>query len=136
MVWCRCATSVRICECGTQVDLEHSTLVAGFHDGVVRILTITQTTRMVDGIQRTPGTGCDLVLRQAFKPHTMAVTAMAYDVTGQIFATAVRQPVSRFQAWTVWFSYRYVPEVGGGCRHIVTCARRAVSDRCLVMWLV
>ncbi|KAK7499820.1 hypothetical protein BaRGS_00008911 [Batillaria attramentaria] len=66
------------------VDSKGSTVVAGFEDGVVRILTVTKTS---EDSRRRNKSECEVALKQAFKPHGKAVTALAYDGKGQILAT-------------------------------------------------
>lgn len=61
-------------------------MVAGFTDGVVRILTVSQ---MPEDIPRNKKGECEVALKQVFKPHSKAVTSMAYDGKGQILATGV-----------------------------------------------
>ncbi|XP_053313360.1 cilia- and flagella-associated protein 44 [Spea bombifrons] len=60
---------------------------AGFEDGVVRILEVynPQGLRLVAG---RPGSHrAEINLKQAFKPHTATVTALAYERNGEILAT-------------------------------------------------
>ncbi|KAG8430441.1 hypothetical protein GDO86_020595 [Hymenochirus boettgeri] len=59
----------------------------GFEDGVVRILEVHTTlgSRLVAG--RTDKQDAEITLRQAFKPHTAPVTALAYERNGEILAT-------------------------------------------------
>nr|KAG5708675.1 hypothetical protein BaRGS_034892 [Batillaria attramentaria] len=70
------------------VDSKGSTVVAGFEDGVVRILTVTKTS---EDSRRRNKSECEVALKQAFKPHGKAVTALAYDGKGQILATGNKQ---------------------------------------------
>ncbi|KAM4701823.1 cilia- and flagella-associated protein 44 [Discoglossus pictus] len=60
---------------------------AGFEDGVVRILEVynPQRLRLVAG--RTSAQLAEISLKQAFKPHTAPVTALAYERNGEILAT-------------------------------------------------
>uniref|UniRef100_A0A3Q0QZ71 Uncharacterized protein n=1 Tax=Amphilophus citrinellus TaxID=61819 RepID=A0A3Q0QZ71_AMPCI len=62
-------------------------LVAGFEDGVVRLLELhdRHRLRVVSG-SRSEGDAM-LSLRQAFKPHNAAVTAVAFEQNGKILAT-------------------------------------------------
>lgn len=69
------------------MDAKGSTVVAGFEDGVVRIMTINKTS---EEARRKSKSECEVALKQALKPHSKAVTAMAFDGKGQILATGVR----------------------------------------------
>ncbi|KAG7498622.1 cilia-and flagella-associated 44 [Solea senegalensis] len=62
-------------------------LVTGFEDGVVRVLELYSAQRhhMLSG--RNPRGDARLRLLQAFKPHTAAVTALAFDRQGDILAS-------------------------------------------------
>ncbi|XP_029614593.1 cilia- and flagella-associated protein 44 isoform X1 [Salmo trutta] len=62
-------------------------LVVGFEDGVVRLLELynPQSLRVVAGRSRYGD--AELRLKQAFKPHNAAVTAIAYERNGEILAT-------------------------------------------------
>lgn len=68
------------------MDPKGSTLVAGFEDGVVRILTVSRTP---ENSTRKDKNECELKLRQAFKPHSKRVMALAYDNKGELLATGV-----------------------------------------------
>ncbi|XP_033641081.1 cilia- and flagella-associated protein 44-like isoform X3 [Asterias rubens] len=69
------------------VDPKGSTLLAGFADGVVRVLTIKR--RDTQDVKRAAHQQpASLTLKQAFKPHTKTVTAMAIDSKGEILTTA------------------------------------------------
>uniref|UniRef100_A0A8K9X508 Cilia- and flagella-associated protein 44 n=1 Tax=Oncorhynchus mykiss TaxID=8022 RepID=A0A8K9X508_ONCMY len=62
-------------------------VVVGFEDGVVRLLELynPQSLRVVAGRSRYGD--AELRLKQAFKPHNAAVTAIAYERNGEILAT-------------------------------------------------
>ena len=67
--------------------MKGSTVLAGFQDGVVRVFTINQAP---DGVNKKgKGSECDVSLKQAFKPHSKAVAAIAFDGKGQLLATGV-----------------------------------------------
>ncbi|XP_038057956.1 cilia- and flagella-associated protein 44-like isoform X2 [Patiria miniata] len=69
------------------VDPKGSTILAGFSDGVVRSLTIKRRDNQ-EGKRTAHHQPASLALKQAFKPHTLAVTAMAMDSKGEILTTA------------------------------------------------
>ncbi|XP_022090775.1 cilia- and flagella-associated protein 44-like isoform X2 [Acanthaster planci] len=69
------------------VDPKGSTLLAGFADGVVRSLTLKRRDNQ-EGKRTAHHQPAALALKQAFKPHTKAVTAMAMDSKGEILTTA------------------------------------------------
>ena len=69
-----------------QVDSKGSTVIAGFEDGVVRVFTISKP---LEENRKRNKSECEVVLKQAFKPHSQAITAMAYDGKGQSLATGV-----------------------------------------------
>ncbi|KAK7105366.1 cilia- and flagella-associated protein 44-like [Littorina saxatilis] len=73
-----------ICWAPQIVDSKGSSVVAGFQDGVVRVLCVTKTP---ESSRKRNKNECEVLLKQAFKPHSQAVTAMAYDGKGQILAT-------------------------------------------------
>merc|ERR1712150_45336 len=68
------------------IDPKGSTILAGFDDGVVRILTF-QKKEETDVHGRKKSDSSELALTQAFKPHNGRVTAMAIDSKGEILAT-------------------------------------------------
>ncbi|KAG5450601.1 Cilia- and flagella-associated protein 44 [Clonorchis sinensis] len=68
-----------------QVDPKGKTLVAGFQDGVVRILQFGENPE-TDPTRKARNFAL-LDLGQALKPHVKAVTTMAYSPTGDYFAT-------------------------------------------------
>ncbi|GFR82702.1 cilia- and flagella-associated protein 44-like [Elysia marginata] len=67
------------------VDTKGSSVVVGFHDGVVRSLTVTKLEG--DHSRRHEKQEAEIVLKQAFKPHNGPVTAMAFDGKGEVLAT-------------------------------------------------
>lgn len=70
------------------MDSRGATILIGFNDGVVRAMTL-QTFDGVDIHGRKKENVSELVLKQAFKPHTKPVTVMAIDHKGEILATGV-----------------------------------------------
>jgi hypothetical protein len=63
-------------------------VIAGFQDGVVRVLSLKQMND--DSLQsRRHKNSVELDILQAFKPHTKAVTCIATDHSGDILATGV-----------------------------------------------
>ncbi|KAM9320405.1 cilia- and flagella-associated protein 44 [Gastrophryne carolinensis] len=59
----------------------------GFEDGVVRILEVSNASGMRRLAGRRRAEDAAMTLKQAFKPHTAAVTALAYERNGEILAT-------------------------------------------------
>ena len=70
-----------------QVDGDSRTLIAGFADGVVRVLVMEEAEpgRVSAGKRLSP----KLTLGHVCKPHSKPVTALAVDPTGSILATGV-----------------------------------------------
>nr|XP_020862787.1 cilia- and flagella-associated protein 44 isoform X2 [Phascolarctos cinereus] len=62
-------------------------LVAGFEDGVIRILELFDPKGLVVFAGRRKVMAAQLHLKQAIKPHTAAVTAIAYEQNGEVLAT-------------------------------------------------
>ncbi|XP_053421789.1 cilia- and flagella-associated protein 44 [Nycticebus coucang] len=62
-------------------------ICVGFEDGVVRILEIYDPKGLTVFAGRKKILGADLQLKYVFKPHTAAVTALAYERDGEILAT-------------------------------------------------
>ena len=73
---------------GQQIDPKGSTVLAGFEDGVVRTLVIARQDHQ-DTKKSSHLPQAQLLLKQAFKPHTKAVRAMAIDSKGELLATGV-----------------------------------------------
>ncbi|XP_048254045.1 cilia- and flagella-associated protein 44-like isoform X2 [Haliotis rufescens] len=67
------------------VDTKGSTLVAGFEDGVVRVLTVNKLPKQTR--QRAKTEECEMALKQVFKPHKTKVTALAIDNRGEMLAS-------------------------------------------------
>lgn len=61
----------------------------GFHDGVIRVLEIYNPQDLARVAGRTQVGDAELRLKQALKPHTEDVTAIAYEHNGDILATGV-----------------------------------------------
>ncbi|KAM3599542.1 uncharacterized protein V6R79_007770 [Siganus canaliculatus] len=64
-----------------------SLLVAGFEDGVVRLLELYNPQKLRGVSGRVQKRDAELRLKQAFKPHSAPVTALAFDTNGAILAT-------------------------------------------------
>ncbi|XP_070322028.1 cilia- and flagella-associated protein 44 isoform X2 [Odocoileus virginianus] len=62
-------------------------ITAGFEDGVVRILELYDPKGLTVFVGRKKVSDADIRLKQVFKPHTAAVTALAYDRDGEVLAT-------------------------------------------------
>ncbi|XP_044522710.1 cilia- and flagella-associated protein 44 [Gracilinanus agilis] len=62
-------------------------IVAGFEDGVVRLLELYDPTGVVMFSGRRRISAAQLQMTQVFKPHTEAVTALAYEQNGEVLAT-------------------------------------------------
>lgn len=62
--------------------------MAGFEDGVVRLLELYDPQRL--HVVTEPKGDAKLRLSQAFKPHNAPVSAVAYERNGHILATGVR----------------------------------------------
>nr|XP_046230506.1 cilia- and flagella-associated protein 44 isoform X2 [Scatophagus argus] len=62
-------------------------LVAGFEDGVVRLLELYNPQKLYADSGHSPKGEAQLRLKQAFKPHNASVTAVAYERNGEILAT-------------------------------------------------
>ncbi|XP_073087767.1 cilia- and flagella-associated protein 44 isoform X4 [Manis javanica] len=62
-------------------------IVAGFEDGVVRILELYDPKGLTIFAGRKKISEADIHLKQVFKPHTAPVTALAYERDGEILAT-------------------------------------------------
>ncbi|XP_070551975.1 cilia- and flagella-associated protein 44-like isoform X2 [Ptychodera flava] len=67
------------------IDPKGSTVIAGFEDGVVRVLNVYKK-EMKDKKQSQDVTA-ELLLKQVFKPHSSKVKALALDSKGEILAT-------------------------------------------------
>eukprot|EP00105_Crassostrea_gigas_P043284 XP_019927432.1 PREDICTED: cilia- and flagella-associated protein 44-like isoform X1 [Crassostrea gigas] len=68
------------------VDTKGKTIISGFSDGVVRVMTIAKAGE--DQAHKKHKHDIDLDLKQVFKPHTKEVTSIAVNDKGEILATA------------------------------------------------
>nr|XP_045003959.1 cilia- and flagella-associated protein 44 [Jaculus jaculus] len=62
-------------------------IIAGFQDGVVRILELYDPKGLAVFAGRKKVSDAELYLKQVFKPHNAMVTALAYERDGEILAT-------------------------------------------------
>uniref|UniRef100_A0A8C8RB01 WD repeat-containing protein 52 n=1 Tax=Pelusios castaneus TaxID=367368 RepID=A0A8C8RB01_9SAUR len=62
-------------------------IAVGFEDGVVRIIEVYDPRGLTIVAGRTNIGNAEMRLKQAFKPHTAAVTALAYERNGEVLAT-------------------------------------------------
>ncbi|XP_048773099.2 cilia- and flagella-associated protein 44-like isoform X2 [Ostrea edulis] len=67
------------------VDAKAKTIIAGFSDGVVRVMTISKASE--DQALKKHKQDIDLDLEQVFKPHNKAVTSLAVNDKGDILAS-------------------------------------------------
>ncbi|XP_022324096.2 cilia- and flagella-associated protein 44-like isoform X1 [Crassostrea virginica] len=67
------------------VDAKAKTIIAGFSDGVIRVMTVAQAGE--DQAPKKLKQDIDLDLKQVFKPHNKAVTSIAVNDKGEILAT-------------------------------------------------
>jgi len=70
------------------VDPKCSSILAGFEDGVLRLLTV-QKVEGVDQYGRRVADTSELVLKQVLKPHKQSISAIAIDSSGELLATGV-----------------------------------------------
>ncbi len=69
------------------MDAEGSTIIVGFQDGVLRSFKL-----LYKGNQsNSKDTAFELVLFEAFKPHTKSITSIAIDAKSELIATGVRK---------------------------------------------
>ncbi|XP_074839653.1 cilia- and flagella-associated protein 44 [Carettochelys insculpta] len=73
-------------------------ITAGFEDGVVRIIEIYDPRGLAIVAGRTNVGNAQMRLKQAFKPHTAAVTALAYERNGEVLATGSKDKTVFFFA--------------------------------------
>lgn len=64
-------------------------IAVGFQDGVVRIIELYNPKGLPIVAGRDHIGDAAMRLKQAFKPHTTTVTALAYERNGELFATGV-----------------------------------------------
>ncbi|XP_006903052.1 PREDICTED: WD repeat-containing protein 52 [Elephantulus edwardii] len=72
------------------VNYTGSQIVAGFEDGVVRILELYDPKELSVFAGRKKIWDAEIQLKYVFKPHNSRVTALAYDRDGEILATGSR----------------------------------------------
>ncbi|XP_072192974.1 cilia- and flagella-associated protein 44 [Excalfactoria chinensis] len=75
-----------------------SLIAVGFEDGVVRIIEVYDPKGLPALAGRPKIGNVDINLKQAFKPHTSAVTALAYERNGDILATGSKDKTVFFFA--------------------------------------
>lgn len=63
--------------------------MAGFQDGVIRILEVYNSSEMKLLAGRSGTQDAAISLKRAFKPHEAPVTCLAYERNGEILATGV-----------------------------------------------
>lgn len=73
-----------------QVDAKGATILAGFEDGVMRVLNLQQKQSDDEYGRKQKEEQNELFLRLACKPHSKRVTCIAVDSKGEILATGVR----------------------------------------------
>ncbi|XP_039856211.1 cilia- and flagella-associated protein 44 isoform X2 [Simochromis diagramma] len=76
-----------LCWAPAKVSQSGGLLVTGFENGVVRLLELYNPQRLQTITGQSPAGDAELRLRQPFKPHDAAVTAVAYERNGEILAT-------------------------------------------------
>lgn len=88
-------------------DAKCRTLLAGFADGVLRVLHIAEQPVAAESslVKRDRDGIAELLLVQALKPHHGALTALALDVRTRLLATAVRS--LSLSVYTVFFHLVY-----------------------------
>ncbi|XP_074070622.1 cilia- and flagella-associated protein 44 [Macrotis lagotis] len=80
------------------VSYQGGLIVAGFEDGVIRLLELFDPMGLVFLAGRKKMKGAQLQVRQALKPHTEAVTALAYEHSGKVLATGSKDKTVFFFA--------------------------------------
>nr|XP_048673682.1 cilia- and flagella-associated protein 44 isoform X2 [Caretta caretta] len=73
-------------------------IAVGFEDGVVRIIEVYDPRGLAIVAGRTNVGNAEMRLKQAFKPHTAAVTALAYERNGEVLATGSKDKTVFFFA--------------------------------------
>lgn len=71
-----------------KVNPEGGLIAVGFEDGVVRIIEVYNP-KLLPGHEEQASASPEINLKQVFKPHAAAVTALAYERKGDVFATGV-----------------------------------------------
>ncbi|KAM6141028.1 LOW QUALITY PROTEIN: cilia- and flagella-associated protein 44 [Pterocles gutturalis] len=73
-------------------------IAVGFEDGVVRIIEVYDPKGLPILAGQTKTHNAEINLKQAFKPHTTAVTALAYEQNGDVLATGSKDKTVFFFA--------------------------------------
>ncbi|XP_015497348.1 cilia- and flagella-associated protein 44 isoform X1 [Parus major] len=68
------------------VNPEGGLIAVGFEDGVVRLIEVYDP-KLLPGHEEQASESVEINLKQVFKPHAAAVTALAYEQKGDVFAT-------------------------------------------------
>uniref|UniRef100_U3JTT5 Cilia- and flagella-associated protein 44 n=1 Tax=Ficedula albicollis TaxID=59894 RepID=U3JTT5_FICAL len=74
-----------------------SLIAVGFEDGVVRIIEVYDP-KLLPGHEGQAKESAEINLKQVFKPHSAAVTALAYEQKGDVFATGSKDKTVFFFA--------------------------------------
>ncbi|XP_042665377.1 cilia- and flagella-associated protein 44 isoform X2 [Centrocercus urophasianus] len=80
------------------VNPKGSLIAVGFEDGVVRIIEVYDPKGLPTLAEQPNIRNAGINLKQAFKPHTTAVTALAYERNGDVFATGSKDKTVFFFA--------------------------------------
>lgn len=72
-----------------KVNPKGGLIAVGFEDGVVRIIEVYDPKGLPIYAGMSNRDNADINLKQAFKPHSTAVTALAYEQNGEVLATGV-----------------------------------------------
>ncbi|XP_051634918.1 cilia- and flagella-associated protein 44 isoform X1 [Manacus candei] len=73
-------------------------VAVGFEDGVVRIIEVYDPKLLPGRAEQASTEKAEINLKQAFKPHSAAVTALAYERNGDVFATGSKDKTVFFFA--------------------------------------
>ncbi|XP_014734065.1 PREDICTED: cilia- and flagella-associated protein 44 [Sturnus vulgaris] len=79
------------------VNPEGGLIAVGFEDGIVRIIEVYDP-KLLPGREGQAKESAEINLKQVFKPHTAAVTALAYERKGDVFATGSKDKTVFFFA--------------------------------------
>ncbi|XP_044627520.1 cilia- and flagella-associated protein 44 isoform X1 [Equus asinus] len=92
-------------------------IIAGFEDGVVRILELYDPKKLTVFAGRKKILDAEIRLKQVFKPHTAHVTALAYERDGEILATGSKdQTVFFFEVEKGYKPIGYITTPGPVCQ--------------------
>uniref|UniRef100_A0A9L0R5H1 Cilia- and flagella-associated protein 44 n=1 Tax=Equus caballus TaxID=9796 RepID=A0A9L0R5H1_HORSE len=92
-------------------------IIAGFEDGVVRILELYDPKKLTVFAGRKRILDAEIRLKQVFKPHTAHVTALAYERDGEILATGSKdQTVFFFEVEKGYKPIGYITTPGPVCQ--------------------